>query len=168
MQKYIYIILLIITTYSCCNRIQKIIENKDKLLSICKNKELAERGSINLLTFQDGLENEYIFHINDSVNPPKMVVDTCYIEFLPDNIIGITYDSTYQCKELLCNYITVLQNELNSLYIKEFGEIGTRDSLDMGYAFYLKNGDILEYRPKRTGEIENYKKVGEGWYLYDK
>jgi hypothetical protein len=168
MQKYIYIILLIITTYGCCNRIQKIIENKDKLLSICKNKELWRRGNgIYLLTYQDGLENTYILHINDSVNPQQIVFDTCFIEFSPDSVIEILCDSTCQCQEQLCNYIANLKTELDLLYIREFGKIGTKNPMDFGSSFRLENGDILEYRPRRTGEIENYKKVSEGWYLYD-
>jgi hypothetical protein len=108
------------------------------------------------------LENYYFFTIIDSIKPPKIVFDTCFIEFSPDSVIGILCDSsTCQCKKQLCDYIINLKKELDLLYIDQFG------NFNYGFSFSLKNGDILEYMHNQTGEMENYKKVGEGWYLYD-
>jgi hypothetical protein len=161
MKKYIYITLLVITICSCHDKIQKIIANQDKLFSLIQNKELIHRGSIWLITNQDSLENFYVFKVNDSIKPHEMILDTFYIEFSPDNVIGIQYDSTYQSKKQLSDYITNLRKQLDSLYIDQFIHY------KYGSSFYLTNGKHLEYMPKQTEEIENYKKVGEGWYLYD-
>jgi hypothetical protein len=168
MKKYIYIIILIITIYGCCYRIEKIVANQDKISSICKDKMFGRRGnSFYLFTYKNKIENMYLFELIDSVKPYKIVFDTCYIEFSPDSVIGILYDSTYQCKQQLCEYISNMKKELNSLYIEQFCPIWSSNPLDSGLNLYLTNGDRLEYMPKRTGEIEEYKKVGEGWYLYD-
>ncbi|MDR1552451.1 MAG: hypothetical protein LBS69_03175 [Prevotellaceae bacterium] len=168
--KKIYIVTLFsIIIFTGCNKIDKIIKNQKIIISLCKNKELCLRGNtiVYLVTSNNGLRNEYCFSENNSVNPPIITLSWDSIQFIPDNVIGVIPDSTEKYKTDICNYVEKLSKTMDSLYIREFSSIKYKNNSNIELTLYLKNGDILEYRPESSEDIKGYKNIENGWYLYN-
>jgi hypothetical protein len=166
MKNIVIILLCMILLFSCNGKIQRIIERQNELVSICQNKSYGYRSHIYFLsTYKDSLENQYFFRLLDT----KIIFDTCYIQFMPDTELRIfeNPNQSDKSKKNLYQYLIKLKTEMDLLDINGFGQIKTNNQLDKGLIFFLQNGKILEYRPKRIYKIDDYKKVSEHWYLYN-
>jgi len=164
------ILFVFISTVSCTRYyIHRIIKNKDEIANLARDKDIVvehERKHYTLRTYKvtNGSTNEYFFEKEED-GTYTLKRDT--IEFRPDDIINIDPDRDNYPIEL-CDYYQKVTQILEFYNIQ--GLIGRKykNYPNLEFTIFLNNGNIVEYMSETDdrNDIERYKEIEKGWFLY--
>ncbi|NOW99166.1 hypothetical protein [Mucilaginibacter sp. SG564] len=165
---FYFIFFLLFTGCQDKRTMEKVYNNRDKLMALCKSKSLIKSRGQNfyiLKTYKGNKTNEYYLSLKED----KLILERDSIQYVPDVVGWNKFKDSMNYKMMVCNYVKKMNQDLEALDIKEF----RTDFSNLGepLKLYLKDGKTISYIPnlKKLPREDNpyknnLKNIRGDWY----
>jgi len=175
MKNYYYLIIFIVfISISCKSDFDRILENQDEILSLCKDKTIDNVPSRNFYMLEtykqdEGLINRYFFEKIKKKDSFYYALKMDTIQFCPDVVLNMNVDNTDEYEHKICDYYSKASSILNSYNILHISRKLYKNHPTLKCTIFLEGGEIFVYHPDidESNDFTNYKSIKKGWYLYD-